>query len=248
MGGSEVRANGDPGRIFAIGDIHGCVDELKRLLDAIPAGAEDTVVFVGDYIDRGPNSSGVIEHLLEWRTRTPARSVFLKGNHEDMALGFLGRGGQWGEAWLRNGGVAALRSYGIDPHVKNADVALRMPVAHMDFLMALETSFPWGGYRVVHAGIRPGVAWEAQKTEDLLWIREEFLDHPHDLGVTIVFGHTPHRRVVNGQPYRIGIDTGCVYGGALTCLMLPEGHVYQVRLGDTVVREDSLAGATRRRP
>jgi serine/threonine protein phosphatase 1 len=190
----------------------------------------------------------VIEHLLRWRTRTPARTVFLKGNHEDMALGFLGRGGQWGEAWLRNGGVAALRSYGIDPHASGAVVASRLPPEHVEFMRALETSFRWNGYLIVHAGIRPGVPWDAQRTEDLLWIREEFLDQPHDLGATVVFGHTPHRRIVDGQPYRIGIDTGCVYGGALTCLALPEGHVYQVRLGDTVVRQDSLAGATRRRP
>jgi serine/threonine protein phosphatase 1 len=237
----------DSGRLFAIGDIHGCADELARLLDAIPAGAGDTVAFVGDYIDRGPDSHGVIEHLLAWRQRTAARSVFLKGNHEDMALDFLGRGGQWGEVWLRNGGVAALRSYGIDPHAPRADVARQMPPSHLEFLSALETSVAWGEYRIVHAGVRPGVAWEAQKTEDLLWIREEFLDHPHDLGVAIVFGHTPHRRVVNGLPYKIGIDTGCVYGGALTCLVLPDGHVYQVRLGDTAVGEETLDVATRRR-
>jgi diadenosine tetraphosphatase ApaH/serine/threonine PP2A family protein phosphatase len=237
----------ESGRLFAIGDIHGCLDELARLLDAIPAGAGDTVVFVGDYIDRGPDSHGVIEHLLEWRTRSPARSVFLKGNHEDMALGFLGRGGQWGEAWLRNGGVAALRSYGLDPHGSRADVAQRMPDAHVQFMSELETSLLWRDVRVVHAGIRPGVPWEQQRTEDLLWIREEFLDHPHDLGVIVVFGHTPHRRVVHQPPYRIGIDTGCVYGGALTCLMLPEGELYEVRLGDTAVRHHSLAGGTRRR-
>ena len=234
-------------RLFAIGDIHGCADELVRLLDALPAGAGDTIVFVGDYIDRGNDSHGVIEYLLSWRTRTPARTVFLKGNHEDMALGFLGRGGQWGEAWLRNGGVAALRSYGIDPHLPRTEVASLMPPVHVEFMAALETSFRWDGYLVVHAGIRPGIPWERQRTEDLLWIREEFLDQPHDLGATVIFGHTPHRRVVDGQPYRIGIDTGCVYGGALTCLALPEGQVYQVRLGDTAVREDTLAGATRRR-
>ena len=235
------------GRLFAIGDIHGCADELVRLLDAVPGRADDTIVFVGDYIDRGHDSRGVIDYLLRWRTRTPARTVFLKGNHEDMALDYLGREGQWGEAWLRNGGVATLRSYGIDPHTSRADVAAHMPPTHVEFMSALETSLRWSGYLVVHAGIRPGVPWELQRTEDLLWIREEFLDQPHDLDATVVFGHTPHRRVVDGQPYRIGIDTGCVYGGALTCLALPEGRVYQVRLGDTVVREDSLAEATRRR-
>src|SRR5262245_36933478 len=137
------------GRLFAIGDIHGCADETARLLDALPLAAGDTVAFVGDYIDRGPDSRRVVDHLLQWRTQTPARTVFLKGNHEDMALGYLGRGGQWGEAWLRNGGVAALRSYGIDPHAPRAEVALRMPPVHVAFLTALETSLVWGGYRVV---------------------------------------------------------------------------------------------------
>jgi serine/threonine protein phosphatase 1 len=235
-------------RLFAIGDIHGCVAELARLLDAIPAAAGDTIAFVGDYIDRGPDSRGVIDLLLGWRTRTPARTVFLRGNHEDMALGFLGRGGQWGEAWLRNGGTAALRSYGIDSYMHRSEVGARLPPAHVEFMAATELRLAWGDYRVVHAGIRPGLSWDAQRSEDLLWIREEFLDHPHELGATVVFGHTPHRRVVVGLPYKLGIDTGCVYGGALTCVALPEGRVYQVRLGDTAVREDSLVAAARRRP
>jgi serine/threonine protein phosphatase 1 len=234
------------GRLFVIGDIHGCTPELARLLDAIPARSGDTIAFVGDYIDRGPDSRGVVDLLLRWRTRTPARPVFLRGNHEDMALGFLGRGGEWGEAWLRNGGTATLRSYGVDPNIPPTDVATRIPPAHVEFMAATELRFAWGDYRVVHAGIRPGVAWEDQCVEDLLWIREDFLDHPHDLGATVIFGHTPHRRVVVGLPYKVGIDTGCVYGGALTCLALPEGRVYQVRLGDTAVREDSLATARRR--
>lgn len=237
----------DDGRLFAIGDIHGCVEELKRLLDAIPAAAGDTIAFVGDYIDRGPDSRGVIAHLLEWRERTPAKTVFLKGNHEDMALSYMGRGGLWGEAWLRNGGVAALRSYGIQPQAPRTDIVREMPETHLRFLDELETSHLWRDVRIVHAGIRPGVPWEQQKVEDLLWIREEFLDHPHDLGVVVVFGHTPHRRVVSQLPYRIGIDTGCVYGGALTCLVLPEGEAYEVRLGDTKVRHERLDAASRRR-
>ena len=236
------------GRLFAIGDVHGCLEEMSRLLDAIPAAAGDTLAFVGDYIDRGPDSQGVVAHLLEWRAHTPARTVFLKGNHEDMALGYLGRPGQWGEAWLRNGGVAALRSYGIDPHAPRTEVAARMPSEHVAFLESLPTSFAWGDYLLVHAGVRPGIALADQQTEDLLWIREEFLDHPHALGSTVVFGHTPHRRVLVGLPYRIGIDTGCVYGGALSCVVLPDAHVYQVRLGDTAVRDEPLVRHDRRRP
>lgn len=230
------------GRLFAIGDIHGCVEELSLLLESIPATAGDTVVFIGDYIDRGPDSRGVITTLLAWRATTPARVVFLKGNHEDMALGFLGRAGHWGESWFRNGGVAALRSYDIDPDLPAHEIAARLPAEHMAFLEALETSHRWHDrYLLVHAGIRPGVPWPQQRVEDLLWIREEFLDEPHDLGTTVVFGHTPHRGVVVDLPYKIGIDTGCVYGGALTCVELSEGKVFQIRRGDRTVRHEALA-------
>jgi serine/threonine protein phosphatase 1 len=99
----------------------------------------------------------------------------------------------------------------------------------------------------VHAGIRPSRPLAAQQDEDLLWIRDEFIAAPHPLPYTIVFGHTPQRLVLADLPYKIGIDTGCVYGGALTCLSVPDGRVWQVRLGDSVVREDTLDGATRRR-
>ena len=236
------------GRLFVVGDIHGCLDELVRLLEAIPAVAGDTIAFVGDYIDRGPDSRGVVDHLLAWRARTPATSVFLKGNHEDMALAYLGLPGHWGEAWMRNGGVAALHSYELDPQASPREIAARMPAEHLAFFSSLQMTCHWGDYLLVHAGIRPGVPLVAQQSDDLLWIREPFLDHPHDLGQTVVFGHTPYRRVVVGLPYRIGIDTGCVYGGALSCVLLPEGHVYQVRLGDTVVRDEPLVPAHGRRP
>jgi serine/threonine protein phosphatase 1 len=230
------------GRLFAVGDIHGCVDELERLLDALPLRADDTVVFVGDYIDRGPDSRGAIETVLAWRAATPAQVVCLRGNHEDMALGFLGRDGHWGESWLRNGGSAALRSYGIDTELPAAEIAARFPPEHLAFLDSLQTSFRWReSHLAVHAGIRPGVPFEQQSVEDLLWIREEFLNHPHDLGLTVLFGHTPYRGVVVDLPYKIGIDTGCVYGGALSCVSLPDGTVHSVKRGDRSVRRCALS-------
>jgi serine/threonine protein phosphatase 1 len=235
------------GRVLAIGDVHGCVDELRRLLDAAAPAAGDTVVFVGDYLDRGPDVRGVIDLLLEWRARTPARTVFLRGNHEDMALDYLGRDGRWGDAWLRNGGGATLRSYGLDAAASPAKAAGAIPASHMAFLDELVFTHEQAGHLFVHAGIRPGVPLAEQDPEDLVWIREEFFDHAHDLGATVVFGHTPHRRVLVDLPYKIGIDTGCVYGGALTCLVEPDARVLQVRLGDDVVREDSLTAASRRR-
>lgn len=233
------------GRLYAIGDVHGCGEELARLLDGIAPGPGDTVVFLGDYIDRGPDSRGVIDHILAWRRETAARVVCLKGNHEDMALGYLGRGGQWGEAWHRNGGGAALRSYGLPANAVPSEALGRIPPDHLAFLDALALSHRWGDWIFVHAGVRPGRPFEGQHPEDLLWIREEFLTGHHDLLATVVFGHTPHRQVLDDRPQKVGIDTGCVYGGALTCLVLPEAHVVQVRLGDRAVRRSRLDASPR---
>ena len=228
------------GRLFAIGDIHGCPDELGALLGALRLETGDTVCFVGDYIDRGRDSKGVIDLLLDARRSDDVHWVFLKGNHEDMCLSFLGRRGNWGESWMGNGGVAAVRSYGVDARSAPALIEAAMPESHLTFLEGLERSFRWGGYLFVHAGIRPGVPWEQQSDEDLFWIREEFLLHPHDLPETVVFGHTPARHPYVQLPYKIGIDTGLVYGGALTALELPDRVLHQVSAGDRRVRVSAL--------
>ncbi len=233
------------GRLFAIGDIHGCPDELDALLDALPLGAGDTVCFVGDYIDRGRDSKGVVDLLLAARRRADVRWVFLKGNHEDMCLAYLGRAGNWGESWMGNGGGAAVRSYGVDARAAPAVVEGAIPETHLAFFGSLERCFRWGDYLFVHAGIRPGVAWDQQTDEDLFWIREEFLLHPHAFPETIVFGHTPHRNVFVHAPYKIGIDTGLVYGGALTALELPDGVLHQVAAGERRVRRSELPGTRR---
>jgi serine/threonine protein phosphatase 1 len=233
-------------RFFTIGDIHGCVRELERLLAALPLAAGDTVAFVGDYIDRGFESRAVVDQLLDFQRRTDLTTVFLKGNHEDMCLGYLGRAGSWGEAWCLNGGAATLRSYGIDARLGGADAASRLPPAHLDFFERLETAYFAGGHLIVHAGVRPDVPWEDQDEQDLLWIREEFILQPHVLPQTVVFGHTPQRSVLVDLPYKIGIDTGCVYGGMLTALELHERRLWQVRLGDGVVRESALPVVGRR--
>jgi serine/threonine protein phosphatase 1 len=235
------------GRLFAIGDVHGCARELELLLGALTLKPNDVLLYVGDYIDRGPDSRAVIDLVLACRRETAAQTVCLKGNHEDMALAHLGRPGHWGEAWMRNGGNVALESYGIDPELPGAEVAERLPPSHLAFLEELASHHRWRDYLFVHAGIRPEVRWEEQRPEDLLWIREEFLDHPHGLDETVIFGHTPHRRVVVDLPYKIGIDTGCIYGGALTCLELPAGTLYQVPLGASRVYRDTIA-LRRRRP
>jgi serine/threonine protein phosphatase 1 len=234
------------GRLFAIGDIHGCARELETLLRGLPLVPGDTVAFVGDYLDRGPDSRPVVDLLLELRAQVGLRSVFLRGNHEDMCLGFLGRRGHHGDVWIANGGAATLRSYGLDARLPEVEIAAAFPPAHLGFLDALGVSFAWEGYLLVHAGIHPGRAWSEQREDDLLWIREEFLHHRHGLSQTVVFGHTPHRGVLVDLPYKIGIDTGCVYGGALSALELPARVLHQVRFGDRSVRQALLPPTLRR--
>jgi serine/threonine protein phosphatase 1 len=235
------------GRLFVIGDIHGCARELERLLDALPLAAADTLACVGDYIDRGPEPRAVVDMLLAVRERSGLASVFLKGNHEDMCLGYLGRGGNWGEAWCMNGGATTLRSYGVDAAASGAEAVASFPAAHLDFLDKLVPSHLAGDHLLVHAGVDPDLPWAQQDPEDLLWIREQFIGRPHVLPQTIVFGHTPHRQVLVDLPYKIGIDTGCVYGGMLTCLEVRERVLHQVRLGERRVRQSALPAPVRRR-
>jgi serine/threonine protein phosphatase 1 len=227
-------------RLFAIGDIHGCARELERLVRALEPAAGDTLVFVGDYVDRGADSRAVIDDLLDLARRPGLTTVFLKGNHEDMFLDYIGHRGHWGESWMLNGGPATLRSYGLSPHTPGPDVLAALPAEHVAFLDGLE---PWRfveDWLLVHAGINPERAWEEQEEEDLFWIREEFILRPHPLPQTVVFGHTPFRQVFLNLPYKLGIDTGCVYGGMLTAIELREGRLFQLRQGSSTVRTSPL--------
>jgi serine/threonine protein phosphatase 1 len=226
-------------RLFAIGDIHGCADELAVMLKALAPARGDTIVFVGDYIDRGPDSRGVIEILLEL-TRTAATPVFLKGNHEDMMLNFMGFPGHYGDAFLFNGGIQTLASYEIFEDALEQIPGL-IPSTHLEFLQNLKCCHQQPPYFFVHAGIRPGVALEDQATEDLMWIRHEFIFSPHQADATVVFGHTPLRTVMVDLPYKVGIDTGLVYGGNLSCVELAEGVLYQVGRGDRSVKKAAIA-------
>lgn len=226
------------GRVLVVGDIHGCRPELDALLDGIAPGAGDTVVFLGDYVDRGPDSRGVIDRLLEVAEDPAVRTVFLRGNHEDMLLGYLGRGGMYREAFLANGGDVTLRSYGVQGTPTPARFEAALPETHLAFLLQTTFLHAEGDYVMVHAGLNPEQPLEAQSPHDLIWIRDEFIARPHPFGRTVIFGHTPMRRVLVDLPYKIGIDTGCVYGGRLTALELPSLTVHAVRRGDsTTVRQ-----------
>ena len=219
-------------RVYAIGDIHGRVDLLIRmhamiLADArARAGLAPTVVYLGDYVDRGSGSFEVIEFLLH-EPLPGFTSIYLMGNHEDMMLRFLD--GPPTLNWLANGGIATLASYGVraaGPIVYLADLDLvrrelraSVPPAHMRFLLGLNLMHVAGDYVFVHAGVRPGVDLEAQAPTDLLWIRDKFLDSRKDHGKVVIHGHT-----ITEEPEiranRIGIDTGAFVTDKLTCLVL----------------------------
>ena len=223
--------------LYAIGDIHGDLEKLDELLEVMPLERGDRLVFLGDYIDRGPDSPGVIDRLIELRARYDC--VFLLGNHESMFLDFLG----WtddayfgGDAFLLNGGDRTLAGYGYFDREETDSESFRLPKAHQDFLLGLVLSYVEGDFLFVHAGLsqnrlRSGdlaYAIRMSRHEDMLWNRTS-TDLPHDLGVTIIYGHTPNEdfSVRWNCPFSIGIDTGAVYGGPLTAIRLPDETVFQ---------------------
>jgi serine/threonine protein phosphatase 1 len=224
----------EPGtRVYAIGDIHGRLDLLAALEGEIAADLSrsrprrSVVVYLGDYIDRGPDSARVLDHLLD-RPPPADRVVHLLGNHEDALLAFLDDAGA-GAAWMSFGGRETLRSYGALPDrgppapawlVEAQDALERaMPRRHRDFLAGLALRHAEGGYLFVHAGLRPDVPLDRQKREDLIWIREEFLRSEADYGCVVVHGHSI-RREPEIRPNRIGIDTGACFTGRLTAVVL----------------------------
>jgi serine/threonine protein phosphatase 1 len=219
-------------RAYAIGDIHGCLDLLERLLSRIEAQIESnpkpktSIVFLGDVIDRGPESAQVIERLRNY-SNPNATAHFIMGNHEEIMLRVMDGESALLANWLRFGGSETLRSYGIDPR----ELAKRpkeevagvlqgaIPVNHRRFLASFADSISFGDYVFVHAGIRPGVDLAEQSQADLRWIRDPFLDDPTDHGYVVVHGHTISNEV-DVAPNRIGIDTGAYSTGVLTALAI----------------------------
>jgi serine/threonine protein phosphatase 1 len=219
-------------RLYAIGDIHGEAALLDRLMAKIDDDlaahrpAEALAIFLGDYVDRGPDSAGVIDRLARGTFGLP--HVALRGNHEDAMLAALAEGGDAMERWCRMGGVATLASYGVDlakpgrrkALAKARDALLgRIPAAHRAFLGETRLIESVGDYVFVHAGLRPGIPIERQAAADLMWIREEFLRSDADFGKVVVHGHSP-RPWPENQPRRINVDTGAFKSGVLTAVAL----------------------------
>jgi serine/threonine protein phosphatase 1 len=231
------------GRLFAIGDIHGCSIEVEALLGylitVLGIDGRDKIVFLGDYVDRGPDSKGVIDILISFKNSFP-NTVFLKGNHEDMMLDFLGYGGRLGVAYLRNGGQKCLESYSIPANDSVKDIVKKFPVNHLEFLQSLLNKTIIGDFLFVHAGVNPTLNILDQTEDDLFWIRDEFILQPHTFPYTVVFGHTPFKYLFLDLPYKIGIDTGLVFGNILSCVNLTEQRVYQVLRGSKGVKEFEL--------
>lgn len=220
-------------RIYAIGDIHGRLDLLDRVIAAIERdvkerGAAALTVTLGDYVDRGPASCGVLDRLCVNPFPTPY--VALKGNHETFMEAFLADP-SLGSQWRDFGGLETLASYGVPVGrlmmSRNYDEAARalreaLPASHTDFMQSMKTSHSHGKYFLCHAGVRPGVPLDKQDHHDLLWIRGEFLDSNVDFGKIVVHGHTPVEEP-EVKPNRINIDTGAFATGRLTCVALDEG-------------------------
>jgi serine/threonine protein phosphatase 1 len=216
--------------LYAIGDIHGRSDCLKRAHDLIDrdvvgrgAGACVLEIYIGDYVDRGPDSKGVIDRLIARSAVAPI--VTLRGNHEIIMESFL-RGQTTFEEWRRLGGLETVLSYGVDARsllekggIRTHDLAEKIPVSHLRFISSLESVYTIGRYCFVHAGLRPGVAIARQSEQDLTWIRDDFLNFTGDFGLVVIHGHTPVTSV-DFFANRINIDTGAYMTNRLSILRI----------------------------
>lgn len=209
---------------FAVGDIHGCFDKLQLLLSAcerIRAGQDARFIFIGDYIDRGPDSRRVVDFLIRQQAERPDIFICLRGNHEDMLLSAAAaaRTDRDFLHWWSNGGEQTLASYGLDD-------PRDLPAEHLAWIRTLPLTMQEPGRLYVHAGIRPGVPLSRQSEQDLLWIREPFLSSDEDHGIFVVHGHTPSRTgKPELRPNRLNLDTAACFGGPLTAAVFAAGEI-----------------------
>jgi len=205
-------------RIFIIGDIHGCLDMLKALMDKLDWNpSKDGLIFLGDYIDRGKDSKGVVDYIIGLK-KISANIQCLMGNHEELFLNYFK--GEDDGAFIYNGGGSTLTSY-FEGGDKDIDQD------HISFYKSLLLSIELDDYYVVHAGFRPGVDVKDQSSKDLLWIREPFIFSDFNFGKKIIFGHTPFSSPLVMEN-KIGLDTGAVFGNKLTCLEIPAMKFYSI--------------------
>lgn len=214
------------GKTFVIGDIHGCHAALVTLLSRLtPDAKKDTMIFLGDYIDRGPDSRGVITKILELRQRFK-RVITLKGNHEDALLSYLAGHNQ--EFYLDIGGSQTLASYGISGSEQKSGTSW-LPPTHLSFLENLLLYWEDSEYIYVHAAMQPGLHISQQSSKWLLWGGNgQFMRQDYNFGKQVVFGHTVVIDPIITQ-YHIAIDCGAVYGGYLSCLVLPDMTFVKVK-------------------
>jgi serine/threonine protein phosphatase 1 len=229
-------------RIFCIGDIHGCDKELGVLLDALigeeKLSTKDLLIFVGDYIDRGKASKEVVDRLIGIKDSFP-NTVFLKGNHEDMLLHYIGKEGRGGDVYMVNGGKDTLSSYGVTED-NPSKFLTQLPEAHLNFFENLDRYAISNQHIFVHAGLDPLCSLHTQNEEDLFWIRDEFIFNIHHFARTVIFGHTPFQELMLHTPYKIGIDTGLVFGNKLSCVEVKSSTLYQVTLNSEEVIKSSF--------
>ncbi len=223
---SPAPASLPPGRrVYAIGDIHGCAIQLANLhakieedLAARPI-ASALLLHVGDYVDRGVDTKGVIDRLAGASPVPGTEMVNLMGNHENTMIDALSGERAAATDWLFAGGRPSLTSYGGDPDSPRETWRAHVPDSHMAFLKNLKLMHREGGYAFVHGGVRPGVPLEEQARDDLLRMRQPFLYSEMNFGAVVVHGHSPVKAPVI-RHNRIAIDTGAVFGGEMTCLVL----------------------------
>lgn len=251
----KTQSGGPKGqRAYAVGDIHGRLDLLDELLGKISAdnlarpAARTTIIFLGDLIDRGPQSAEVVERLRQYRPPF-ARTVFLMGNHEEVLLRILSGETDILSDWMRFGGAECVRSYGIDPvelQCRDQASALKLlrrkiPKEHVKFLGSFADTASFGRYLFVHAGIRPGLALADQLPQDLRWIRSPFLDDDTDHGTIVVHGHTISKDI-EIRDNRIGLDTGAYSTGVLSAIGIEGEDRWFIQTGAAAPRD---AGAGR---
>jgi serine/threonine protein phosphatase 1 len=235
-----------PTRLLAVGDIHGHADKLEALLEEVQPTTNDKVIFLGDYIDRGPDSRRVIERLIKFKEQDPT-AIFLLGNHEHMLVEYLDMQDEASLAdFIFNGGDTTLNSYGgsfTDIPKKHLDFIQQTQLYHLETVVLYDAEngeVDEQDYLFVHAGVRPKRSLSEQDPMDILWIREQFIKSPRPMGDTIVVhGHTPSENVQSNAPYRIAVDSGVyikgpikrgsrVMGGKLTCCDVLTRQIWQV--------------------